>query len=126
MLSYLCYDALLAHKRGCGDKEKIAIFCLSLRGLYHTQDGVYASKLSWCVWHGHWADPDDQHATVLEIPRVITTRCITLLLLECTYKSICKILLCAIWTSGRIFDLRQNVSLLISKGLYWFQECLLA
>ena len=44
MHSYLCYDALPEHRRGCGDKEKNAIFCLSPRGLYHTQNGVYASK----------------------------------------------------------------------------------
>ena len=41
MQSYLCYDASLAHRRGRGDKEKIAIFLLvTTRPIPHS---------GWCV-----------------------------------------------------------------------------
>ena len=45
------------------------------------------------------------------------------LILKCTYKCI---MLCAIWAPEGILDQRQNLSFLLSKGPYWFQECVRA
>ena len=37
-----------------------------------------------------------------------------------------KLIISTIWKMGSIFDWRQNVSFLLSEGLYWFQECVCA
>ena len=42
-------------------RKKMAFFACHYEA-YTTLRTVYMRpKLSWCVWHGHWADPGDQH-----------------------------------------------------------------
>ena len=114
------YDALCAHRRGHGDKHKNWHFLLVTTKLIvpsgqyiciwnirpiGSQEGVYASEtvsvsLAWTLGSPWWPE------TQCEITRVITTRRITLVL-ECTYTSICNIIMCHMNT-GENFEWWQN------------------